>query len=499
MTFRRVFTLLSFPLVALLGFAGGAAWKGASNAMTPATSEVPNEIRDKEAEAVQKRERQEKKRVMLAFPTVVQLVSNPRNVLISPYQDGLMKVRCKGMEGDFSREFIAVFRCKEKGAPTAAAQLQRGMRLNIKMTESDTVPPELKGMATADEVDDFTLPVYWVQSYSHNEARLRIADNPGRLKFVDQLSDSVVKAPVSIQAGDAKVPFYFYGGDWAIYRPGVEEQFAASKEGAVRSSVLRIDKLLRKNGGRLIFVPVPQSASLYPDLALGRNDGRVLKGPPGNTAVQELLRTLKGDGVSVVDLTEHFKSHRTYDFEGKEYPAWLPNDTHWSSWAAAESAKLVKAEVTRALKESSSIPGVDGNLAASVKEVRMDHAGDMGNLEVVKSLGVHVDPVPTVLYPCNALAEAQAEVDPSASVHVIGDSYAIIWESARAGFSSHLSNLLHQPVYTMAVSGSGNRGAPHQWLKHAGDGHPRVLIWLVAERTLAQSDWFELPQTNGGD
>lgn len=431
--------------------------------------------------------------MMLAFPTVVQVVSNPRNILISPYQEGLMKVRCKGMEGDFSREFIAVFRCKEKGSPTIAAQLQRGMRINIKMTESDTVPPELKGMAIADEVDDFTLPVYWVQSYSHNEARLRIADNPGRLKFVDQLSDSVVKSRVPILAGDREVPFYFFGGDWAIYSPGVEAQFDAIQEGSVRSSVLKIDRLVRKNGGRLIFVPVPQSASLYPDLALGRNDGRVLKGPPGNSAVQELLRSLKDDGVSVVDLTEHFKSRRMYDFEGREYSAWLPNDTHWSSWAAAESAKLVKAELGKVSKELSNTLGLDGNLAASVTGVRIEHEGDIGNLKVVESLGVRVDPVPTVLYQCNALEGEKTAADSSVPVHVIGDSYAIIWESERAGFSSHLASLLNQPVHTVAVSGSGNRGAPHQWLKHAGGSHPQVLIWLVAERTLAQSDWFELP------
>lgn len=493
MTCRRVFTLLSFLLVALLGFAGGVAWKVRSNGAASATSKVSTEFRDKEADAVQKRERQEKKRAMLAFPTVVQVVSNPRNILISPYKDGLMKVRCKGMEGDFSREFIAVFRCKENGEPTAAAQLQRGMRLNIKMTESDAVPPGLKGMATADDVDDFTLPVYWAHSYSHNEARLRIADNPGRLKFVDQLSDSVVKSRVPVLAGDREVPFYFFGGDWAIYSPGVEAQFDASLEGTVRSSVLKIDKLVRKNGGRLIFVPVPQSASLYPDLPLGRNDGRVLKGPPGNTAVQELLRSLKDEGVSVVDLTEHFKSRRTYDFEGREYSAWLPNDTHWSSWAAAESAKLVTEEVTRALKESSSIPGSTGNPSGSVKEVKLNHKGDVGNLQVVESLGVQVDAIPTVLYQCNALEGEKSAPGSSAPVHVIGDSYAIIWESERAGFSSHLSHLLNQSVHTVAVSGSGNRGAPHQWLKHAGGSHPRVLIWLVAERTLAQSDWFELP------
>ncbi|WP_265595592.1 hypothetical protein [Verrucomicrobium sp. BvORR106] len=367
------------------------------------------------------------------------------------------------------------------------------MRLNIKMTESDTVPPELKGMATADEVDDFTLPVYWVHSYSHNEARLRIADNPGRLKFVDQLPDSVLKAPVPVLAGDREVPFYFFGGDWAIYTPGVEAQFAVSQEGGVRSSVLKLDKLLRKNGGRLIFVPVPQSASLYPDLALGRNDGRVLKGAPGNTAVQELLRSLKEDGVSVVDLTEHFRSHRTYDFEGKGYAAWLPNDTHWSSWAAAESAKLVKAELTKVTKELSNTLGPDSNLAASVKEVRIEHEGDIGDLTVVESLGVHVDPVPTVLYQCKTLEGEKSAADSSAPVHVIGDSYAMIWESERAGFSSHLGNMLNQPVYTTAVSGSGNRGAPHQWLKHAGGSHPQVLIWLVAERALTQSDWFELP------
>lgn len=495
MTFRRIPPLLSFPLVALLGFAGGAVWKVGSNGASSASPNTPFDTRDKEADAAQKRAMMDKKRVMLAFPTVVQVVSNPRNILTSPYQDGLMKVRCKGMAGDFSREFIAVFRCKEKGAPTTAAQLQRGMRLNMKMTASDTVPPELKGMATADEVDDFTLPVYWVHSYTHDEDRLRIADNPGRLKYADQLSDSVVKAPVPVVAGDREVPFYFFGGDWAIYSPGVEAKFAAIQEGGVRSSVLKIDKLVRKNGGRLIFVPVPQSASLYPDLALGRNDGRVLNGPPGNTAVRELLGLLKEDGVSVVDLTEHFRSNRTYDCEGKGYPAWLPNDTHWSSWAAAESARLVKAEVTRVLKEPASLLGSDGNTAASVKEVRMDHDGDIGNLEVVKSLGVQVDPVPTVLYQCNAIAGGRTEAGVSAPVHVIGDSYAIIWESKGAGFSSHLSNLLNQPVYTMAVSGSGNRGAPHQWLKHASSNSPQVLIWLVAERTLAQSDWFELPES----
>jgi hypothetical protein len=369
------------------------------------------------------------------------------------------------------------------------------MRLHLRVVPFEEAPAEVKGLAVADDVDDFTLPVYWVNGFEHDEAGLRVAEDPGRLQFANRLPHSVVKVQTDkVPAGEERPPFYFYGGDWGVYAPGAEDVLVQETPGGVRSAVRSFHRLLQARGIRLIFVPVPQSASLYPDVGLGGFEGNVLQREPANGAVGELLKALQADGVTVCDLTEHFRNHRLYEHEGRSYPAWISNDTHWSSWASAEAARVVaemiaKAKVLKAA-EAVRLPASSFNTAWHP----LQHRGDMESVEAAKSLGVIIPPVPAMelrVVPAVQGAAAILDVAPdTAPVHVVGDSFLGIWAADHAGFRAHLVKQLGVPVHAVTVNGSGNRGAPHTWWKGSRDSAPKVVVWICAERMLPEPQWY---------
>lgn len=490
-------------VAACVGFALGAWWQRSSSSRAEKASvkASPFEARKGgEAEAPSGEngtvdDRKERKKRIMAYPTVVQKTSDHAKLLAAPYRKGLMKVLCRGTANDLKQDFIAVFLCKDENRPTVAASLRRNMRLKLDMVPYEQAPPELKGIAVADDVDDFTLPVYWVHSFQHDDPRLRIALDQGRMQFVDRLPDGVIKSPIPVPCGDMKSPMYFYAGNWGIYSPYAEENLLQDKPGLVRHQVKSFHERLRKLGIKLIFAPIPQSASLYPDVGLGRFDGASLKGNAANSAVTALLKALHEDGVTVCDLTAHFIGRRMYSHEGKIYPAWLPNDTHWSSWAAAESARLI-AEIVRKEDLLGTDERAKGVTATSFETrwIPAMHPGDAAALQAVQSLRVTITPVPMYELQVQGLdaaaKSALAAQDAHAPIHLAGDSFLQAWGPNHAGFRAHLVKELGLPVHVVTMAGGGRHGAPHIWWQTCKDSRPKVLVWLMTERDLSLGQWF---------
>ncbi|WP_265592816.1 hypothetical protein [Verrucomicrobium sp. BvORR034] len=408
----------------------------------------------------------------------------------SPYRDALMMVKCRGHAEDFGEEFLAAFMCKESGQRTQAANLRQGVRVKLERMPMSEAPLGLKNLATADDILNFDLPVYWVKSFSSAEPLPDRSANPGRTQFANRPLNSVIKSRLDVPTGPSSAPMYFYGGDWELYSAGAERKLISRDRGGVRSAVRGLSEKLAALGITLVFVPAPQSASLYPDVAMGSNDGRECKGRRSGESVGMLLEALRQDGVKVVDLYQHFSLHRFYVHEGREYPAWLNSDTHWSSWAAAEAAGQI-AKTIRSVVELPEAKILPHALPVTWKPIEYD--GDIRRMDLVTALGVQIPLCPTVTLQVSAVTpEAEALLkrdDLTAQVHLMGDSFVQTWEELQAGFATHLARELGLPVRTVWSMEGAQLGAPRQWVQTSKGLRPKVLVWLVAERALTSSNW----------
>jgi hypothetical protein len=445
----------------------------------------------KEAEEVSDDARRKR---IASFPTVVMETPRAPEYSASPYPDWLVKVRCRGIPGDLKQDFAAVFHCVGARAPLEAAGLRKGMRLRLDRVPLEDRPANTKPWPMVDDVDDFSLPVFWVTSFQHDEPELTLAPQAGRARLAALADQTVLKAPTMIPCGDAQVPFFFYGANWGIYKADAPERLTGLRPGSPALAVMHLHHWLQKRGIRLVFAPIPQSASIFPDVVLGRFDGTTLKGDPANTPVRQMLEHLRNEGVSVIDFTSELIKLRMEQHEGKAYPAYLPNDTHWSSGGAMIAA----VQAARFLIEEGLVPKPSADEgAAPFREIRSvhSHEGDMGNVSAVVNLQVKVDAVPALFHQVHPTSEQAKKLledpGPDALIHCVGDSYLVAHRGEQAGFADHLVEETGLQVHVVAGFGCGHHAAMRGWLRE-GAGQAKVLLWMPSERYLAYDEWIDV-------
>ena len=435
-----------------------------------------------------------------AYPSEVRQTSHTGNLLASPYLDGLIKVRCRGLENDPKTQFFAVFQCKKNGEALGTAYLRSGVRLKLDMIPFDEAPTKVKEMAMADDVDDLRRPVYWVRSFQHDDATLHLAENKARFFLSQKFPNSVLKSRHDLPVGSEHRPLYMYGANWQLY--GLEGETLASshEEGLAVSAITNFGKHLRKHGTELIVVPVPQSASLYADVLLGQYDGMTLKTePPNKRAFDSLVAALKQHDIQVCDLTTPLAKERIYSYKGEEFPSWLVNDTHWSSWATVKAAEALAPLVRQVIQSN----GRSHDAPILPKEQfdvtwnTITWHGDISGLAAVKDLGITVPPCETHALQVTGLTKEAAhlleENSPEAAVHIMGDSFLQIFSGQKAGIRAHLIKELGQGIFHIAKS-AGGKNAPPVWVKEHQGRYPKVVIWMFTERCLGEYDWSELQQ-----
>jgi hypothetical protein len=147
---------------------------------------------------------------------------------------------------------------------------------------------------------------------------------------------------------------------WVFFRPGVRYLIepdrperddpdsawaspatgATRRQGVVRAIVQYRDRL-RRRGIRLLVVPAPGKASVYPDMLTRRAAGKAaeLRSPTG-----DLLAELDRRGVATVDLSAVFRRARR-EMPGR--PLYLARDTHWTPAGAQLAAEAVARKLRR--------------------------------------------------------------------------------------------------------------------------------------------------------
>ncbi|MEM6795217.1 MAG: hypothetical protein AAF725_14655 [Acidobacteriota bacterium] len=299
----------------------------------------------------------------------------------------------------------------------------------------------------------------------------------------------------AVERGSSKV--VFGQRRWLFYRPAL--RFVAgrgfaddARRGAEESRADRIGRAiadfsreLGERGTRLLFVPVPTKATVYPE--------RVFKTAPGggeanDPAVGPLLESLRAAGVEVIDPLPILLEGQA---EGAE--VFLPADSHWS-WAGMHRVARGVASAI-APDEPAREPIFDS------RRVRLEADGDLyGLLDSGTDSGGPRSrpPMSLEIWQVVSTREGQKPLQEASKVLVIGDSSTLVFSDPRlglgrgAGFAERLAYELNQPVDLIASPAAGTR----QLQNLLNAQRPRleaadVVVWVMTQRSFrfAEDDW----------
>lgn len=266
-------------------------------------------------------------------------------------------------------------------------------------------------------------------------------------------------------------------------------------------AILHFHSRLKEKGIRLILLPVPPKAFVYPDKIDGRirvdEDETV---PQLNRVHQQFYQLLRKEGVEVLDLTPIFLKARGTE----ENRVYCQQDTHWSGRGCIEAAKIL-ARMIKKMDwyqhvprktfeiETREVP-ITGDLLKGLKINRPEKE----TLDL-RFVGTRSD---GTLKPI--------EPDERSPVLVLGDSHTLIFHSGGemlakgAGFPDQLSYELGMPVDVIGVMGSGARAARIS-LYRRGRNNPeymrakRVIIYCFTTRDFTETEggWGIIPLPDG--
>ena len=281
---------------------------------------------------------------------------------------------------------------------------------------------------------------------------------------------------------------------WFFYRPAVryllEPWSLAGQQtpGNVFDAIISFRDELAKRDIRLLVVPAPNKASIYPEM-LARRAERMTS--PVNAATRTIIARLKKAGVEVVDLFEIYGQRRQ---RGSSPVYYLSQDSHWSP----EGMRLAAEAVAGRLLELGWIE--KGAMKYETTSVPASRYGDVLGMMRIPQVEKMFEPQ---LMDCTQVANAESgrpyEDDPNSPVLVLGDSFLRIFEHdepGSAGFVAHLAYNLGFGL-TSIVSDGGASTLVRQQLSRRPDllKGKKVVVWEFVERDLrfGTEGWQRVP------
>jgi alginate O-acetyltransferase complex protein AlgJ len=235
---------------------------------------------------------------------------------------------------------------------------------------------------------------------------------------------------------------------------------------------------LKAFGIRLIVLPVPAKAAIYPD----KLDARLVPAPDLAQADREFFAGLRRGGVEVLDLTEDLLARRAEQMFCK-------TDSHWSGLACVLAAQKLAEQLKADLTWSRT------TFTAVTRSVTF--TGDMtppkGDTETL---------------PLRFISTVEGQpVKPSRTSPVIllGDSHCLVFHAgddmlaAGAGLADQLAMELGTAVDLIGVRGSGATPARLSLMRLVRTRpdylkSKRVVIWCFSVREFTESDaWSKVP------
>lgn len=231
-------------------------------------------------------------------------------------------------------------------------------------------------------------------------------------------------------------------------------------------AIVDFHEQLEKLGIKLLVVPVPCKALVYPEQIGGPAQGRL------DAVHQEFYGLLAGKGVNVLDLTDDLRAAR-------EVRSYCKTDSHWSGHGIALAAKKIAAAIANR-------DWAKQEFKTETRETQI--TGDLGGTETL---------------PLRFVTGS----DPSreSPVVLLGDSHTLVFHAgddmhARgAGLPDQLAVELGTPVDLIGVRGSGATPARVNLMRQAR-AHPeylskkKVIIWCLTAREFTESTgWSKVP------
>jgi alginate O-acetyltransferase complex protein AlgJ len=230
-------------------------------------------------------------------------------------------------------------------------------------------------------------------------------------------------------------------------------------------------KALKDRGVRLIVVPIPPKAAIYPEKFW--SEGKDV------FPTADFYKSLTDAGVEVIDLEPALRA------EKEQEKLYCATDSHPSPYAC----KMIAGVVAEKLGE----PKGAGFDVSEAKEVSV--TGDMSSSEkeTLKAWSVSKD------------GAAVSPVDKASPVVVVGDSHTLVFQAGGdmlltgSGLVDHLQAALGYPVYLEANKGSGIDAARGKLARSAfskpdfWEGK-KAVVWCFGARMFTQEKmWRELP------
>ena len=414
----------------------------------------------------------------------------------APYRDCLLTVFCRverSISGDATegQTFLATTWAFRDKVIQSGKELTDGALIRFTLAPLDLEGAGLGTIMRIDETEAFDEPEFWVQSMAVVKPGAHVHVEPpvygSPLEELEPLNRKLVERGEGFTVGQEG--FFFGMPTREIYRKDFWKLPDAAPDGpGSLKVVLDFHQQLAEKGIPLLFVVVPRASTLFPDLETGLPYNWEQTGPV-NGPVDDWCQALRTEGVHVLNLTPQLLAQRfTTAQDGKSYPVYLPNDSHWSPFGAQLAAKVTSDYIRDNDLLSAEIANF---IEPEHREVPISHRGDLADL--MRSNGITDLDVDTIAFPVEP-----APVNTGSQVQLLGDSLTRIFADNRSSYGDHLKARIGAQWDTIAPN-AGVSTARRIFSRKLDMDEIDLVIWEVAEEFLAMPKMWRLIPMNTED
>lgn len=284
---------------------------------------------------------------------------------------------------------------------------------------------------------------------------------------------------------------------WLFYKSRVDYLVQPSQDDpshdtgpvAAAGAIVRFRDQLASRGIRLLVVPVPCKASIYPNKLTRRAEGL-----PPQSRTLEVIAALRSAGVETVDLFDVFQqSHATTEGAAWE-PLYLAHDTHWSPEGVHRAADVIADRIVQLGWLE------DGTIQYHRQAVLIERDGDI--VQMMQLPGGQQFFTPEKTRCEQVVLASNSEVyqdDPNSPVLCLGDSFSRIYQTdhpGSAGLIAHLADRLQRPLASLVNDGGSSTLVRQQLSRRAELLHgKKLVIWEFVESDIrfGAEGWKEVP------
>ena len=246
-------------------------------------------------------------------------------------------------------------------------------------------------------------------------------------------------------------------------------------------AILDFKAQLDQAGIKLIFVPIPAKATIYPEMISEHGNSTIR----GDTYHQKFYDILRDHGVNVLDLVPLFLKNRFTD-AGAVY---CKQDTHWSGQGCVLAAGAIAEAIGTPpwLKE---IPKRNIETETRTAEIAGDLWRELGDQNLQKEQ-----------LRLTYIKEGVGTSWRGSPVVLLGDSHSLVFHAGTdmhaqgAGLPDHLAHQLGFPVDVVAVRGSGATPSRlNLYRRRDNMKGKRVVVWCLSVREFTEGQgWRKVP------